>query len=89
MGKILAKVPAAKQHPLAAQLRSVLNNPNASLGQLADIVNRINAELKLFEEQSKRQLKGAPKGKNSGDAEIEALRRLLADIRGQSQQKLR
>ncbi len=86
MGKVLAKIPAGAQHPLAAELRRILNNPNASLGELATVVNRINAELKLFEEQSKRQLKEAGKGKpasTAAKAELESLNGLVAGIKVQ------
>lgn len=87
MGKVLAKIPAGAQHPLAAELRRVLNNPNASLGELAAVVNRINAELKLFEEQSKRQLKEAGKAKPAtaaAKAELESLKSLVDGIKGQT-----
>lgn len=87
MAKVLAKVPAQKQHPLALELRSILDNPNASLGQLASVVQRINAELKLFEAASKRQLKEASTGKGNAaasKAEIEALRVLIAGIEGKT-----
>lgn len=84
MGKVLAKFAATKQHPLAAELRAVLSNPKASLGELATVVNRINAELKLFEEQSKQQLQAADKSKSeSAKSEIEGLRSLVAGIKGQ------
>ena len=87
MAKVLAKMPASPQHPLALELRSILDNPNASLGQLAGIVQRINAELKLFEEQSKRLLKAEamkPATPRSTDAEIESLRSLIAGMQAQT-----
>lgn len=52
-----------KQHPLVQQLRSVLDNPNASLGDLANVVRRTLAEFHLSERISKDD-----RGRQSGGA---------------------
>ncbi len=77
---------ADKQHPLSQQLRSVLNNPNASLGELAAVVQRTMGELKLFEEQSEQQRKQRAEDRINGplagmsNEEIDALRSLISSM---------
>lgn len=91
MTTLFAKAPAEKMHPLAAELRSVLQNPNASLGELASVVQRTLAELQMFEAQDGQQDPAGKSGKTGkrGATAMSAddasqLRQLISAMTGQS-----